>query len=62
LWRDKISKKLTRGAWAMWCAMGKFSNFEFFSTNSKMFEKFPAYSKKMKIFSPIQKIWQRTYP
>jgi hypothetical protein len=27
----------------MWCATGKFSNFENFAADSKMFENFPAY-------------------
>jgi hypothetical protein len=39
----KNFKKLTRSAWAMWCATGKFSNFENFAADSKMFENFPAY-------------------
>jgi hypothetical protein len=39
--------KLTRSAWGMWCATGKFSNFENFAADSKMFEKISADSKKL---------------
>jgi hypothetical protein len=41
----------------VWCATGKFSKFEIFeeknSANSKMFENFPADSKKLAVNLPV---------
>jgi hypothetical protein len=43
VWRVKNFWKLSRSAWAMWCATGKFSNFKNFAADSKMFKKNPAF-------------------
>jgi hypothetical protein len=45
VWRVKNFWKPTRSAWG-WCATDKFSNFQNFAANSKMFENFPANFKK----------------
>jgi hypothetical protein len=44
-------KKLTRSIWTMWCATGKFSNYQKFAADSKNFENFPTDSKKIVFFS-----------
>jgi hypothetical protein len=49
-------KRLTRSPWAMWCTMGKFSNFENFVANSKIFENFATYSIFLKKFPANSKI------
>jgi hypothetical protein len=44
VWRVKKKLKFARSAPYSPCATGKFSNFENFTADSKMFENFPAYS------------------
>jgi hypothetical protein len=57
VWRVNFFLKLTRSAPYSPCATGKFSNFENFAADSKMFENFPAYSNFIffKKFSPFQR-------
>jgi hypothetical protein len=52
----KVFWRLTRSAPYSPCATGKFSNFENFAADSKIFENFPAYSDFLK------KIPAETYP